>query len=585
MIYLTSILKSIEVYCASTVTTNQLDFIISYTEKIQGTYVSKTVTGTTNSTSPVVMLPSSQVNNIIEISGISIINNDSSPNTITIRLVKTQGGYTTLKQVLLDVGEQMEYDGSQWHVMTSTGEIKTGSGGGGMVYPGVGIAVSTGASWDTSITDNSTNWDAAYSWVNTNGANAVTAYGWGNHASAGYLTGITNLQVTTALGYTPVTNARTLTINGTTYDLSANRSWTISAGTTYTFSTGLNDNAGTVTSNLSTGVSGGQSVIGGTASGNNLTLSSTSNATKGKILFGNSAYDEVNNRLGIGTITPSSKLNILTDSLGSTQTSTAGLLLQNSTVSTVGSQKQISPAIEYEGTSYFGGSNNIVKYRTYNLTGNNGADSDYAIWTLGSKVGTGAWSDNLLAVYTDGRVGINGLPSIATGTKLNVNGNAVVGTVSGTSTFSIYTYLVSSVNAATNETTITQNIAGGYLGIGANSRKNDIYINSITTGSVLAGNIGFGGVTSPTAKLHLPAGSATASSAPIKFTSGTNLTTAEAGVMEYNNTFHLTNSDATRRHIVTAPNTTKVTAAAPYTNDGYITVNIGGTDFKLMTTA
>jgi hypothetical protein len=29
------------------------------------------------------------------------------------------------------------------------------------------------------------------------------------------------------IGYTPVTNARTLTINGTTYDLSANRSWTV----------------------------------------------------------------------------------------------------------------------------------------------------------------------------------------------------------------------------------------------------------------------------------------------------------------------------------------------------------------------
>lgn len=31
-----------------------------------------------------------------------------------------------------------------------------------------------------------------------------------------------------ALGYTPVTNARTLTINGTTYDLTADRTWTIS---------------------------------------------------------------------------------------------------------------------------------------------------------------------------------------------------------------------------------------------------------------------------------------------------------------------------------------------------------------------
>lgn len=40
---------------------------------------------------------------------------------------------------------------------------------------------------------------------------------------------------------------------------------------------------------------------GGVASGDDLTLSSTSNATKGKILFGTSAYDEVNNNLGIGT--------------------------------------------------------------------------------------------------------------------------------------------------------------------------------------------------------------------------------------------------------------------------------------------
>lgn len=73
--------------------------------------------------------------------------------------------------------------------------------------------------------------------------------------------------------------------------------------------------------------------------------------------------------------------------------------------------------------------------------------------------------------------------------------------------------------------------------------------------------------------------------APMQFISGTNLTTAIAGGMEYNNTFHLTNSDATRRHVVLAPNTTKVTAGAPYTNDGYVVMNIGGTDFKVMTTA
>lgn len=47
--------------------------------------------------------------------------------------------------------------------------------------------------------------------------------------------------IPTILGYTPVTNARTLTINGTTYDLSADRSWTISANlnarTEYEFTT------------------------------------------------------------------------------------------------------------------------------------------------------------------------------------------------------------------------------------------------------------------------------------------------------------------------------------------------------------
>ena len=45
-----------------------------------------------------------------------------------------------------------------------------------------------------------------------------------------YITGITSGMITTALGYTPVPTTRTLTINGTAYDLSADRSWTIAAG-------------------------------------------------------------------------------------------------------------------------------------------------------------------------------------------------------------------------------------------------------------------------------------------------------------------------------------------------------------------
>ena len=58
-----------------------------------------------------------------------------------------------------------------------------------MIYPAAGIPLSTGSAWGTSITNNSANWN--------------TAFGWGNHATAGYLTAITSLLVTNALGFTP----------------------------------------------------------------------------------------------------------------------------------------------------------------------------------------------------------------------------------------------------------------------------------------------------------------------------------------------------------------------------------------------
>lgn len=57
-----------------------------------------------------------------------------------------------------------------------------------------------------------------------------------------------------------------------------------------------------------TGIIRSGTLQGGTASGGNLTFSSTSNATKGNILFGSSAYDEVNDRLGIKNTSPRSAL-------------------------------------------------------------------------------------------------------------------------------------------------------------------------------------------------------------------------------------------------------------------------------------
>jgi len=63
---------------------------------------------------------------------------------------------------------------------------------------------------------------------------------------------------------------------------------------------------------LLAGRAGGQSYTGGTGSGENLTLSSTANATKGKINLGaSSAFDEVNTRLGIGTTSPIARLHAI----------------------------------------------------------------------------------------------------------------------------------------------------------------------------------------------------------------------------------------------------------------------------------
>jgi len=54
----------------------------------------------------------------------------------------------------------------------------------------------------------------------------------------------------------------------------------------------------------------GQSLAGGPGAGDNFTLQSTTNATKGKILFGTSGYNEANNRLGIGNAAPTQALDV-----------------------------------------------------------------------------------------------------------------------------------------------------------------------------------------------------------------------------------------------------------------------------------
>lgn len=67
-----------------------------------------------------------------------------------------------------------------------------------------------------------------------------------------------------------------------------------------------------------------------------------------------------------------------------------------------------------------------------------------------------------------------------------------------------------------------------------------------TAPNAFTGRSFFGGTTSPTALVHLAAGTATASTAPLKFTSGANLTSVENGTVEYDGTNYFASSGSTR---------------------------------------
>jgi len=96
-----------------------------------------------------------------------------------------------------------------------------------------------------------------------------------------------------------------------------------------------------------------------------------------------------------------------------------------------------------------------------------------------------------------------------------------------------------------------------------------IYISPNTTTPVItaisAGRVGLNAITAPTAWLHLPAGGTAASGAPLKFTSGTNMTTPEAGSVEFDGTNYFATSSTTR---YTLAKTLTATATLDFASTG-----------------
>jgi hypothetical protein len=163
-----------------------------------------------------------------------------------------------------------------------------------------------------------------------------------------------------------------------------------------------------------------------------------------------------------------------------------------------------------------------------------------------------------------------------------------------------YNVIISSASTAANAASLISGSSNifignnGYVAVTgtSSSSSNELNIGNALYATGLYGTPSFGiGVDSAsiTARLHLPAGNTTASRAPLKFTSGSLLSSAEAGAMEFlTDAYYLTiTTGAVRQQIVTDTNTvtmTNKTLTAPKIASGGFIADASGNEQIIFTT-
>jgi len=139
------------------------------------------------------------------------------------------------------------------------------------------------------------------------------------------------------------------------------------------------------------------------------------------------------------------------------------------------------------------------------------------------------------------------------------SGNVGIGTTAPTGKFTIQSNGDGEIISVKSNYTgnnkifeVKQEASDGMLYLRSASNVTNVKLSGYaTTPSYILNNIGIG-TTSPSAYLHLKAGTSVSSTAPLKFTSGTNTTIAEAGALEYDGTrLWFTNGNLARRSFAT----------------------------------
>lgn len=226
----------------------------------------------------------------------------------------------------------------------------------------------------------------------------------------------------------------------------------------------------------------------------------------------NFIWNYTDSRLGVNA-TPASRIHLLTDAIGTTQSDANGILLQNSTAAADGAQ-QLSPGIVWEG---FGWRTNAtaesqsVRYRA-DVLPVQGTASPSALWTLASSIAGGAYT-NRMTVSTTGAVSIGN-----SGTNIEMlrvqsgGGGSVIGIHSGASSFFSLGYSGGATFIRSTNMPLQIQVNGvGNLIIGTSSASNDTIIQSgvsVTTATFtqiagenntqFVGNVGIGAINSPT---------------------------------------------------------------------------------------
>jgi len=361
-----------------------------------------------------------------------------------------------------------------------------------------------------------------------------------------------------------------------------------------TISTGLSNTSGTVTNDFATGKAGGLTLIGGTASGDDLTIQTTSNATKGELYINPLASGATTGATFFGTSTfnpaaisgdPAHIVNIINNGTGLQgfamySFGTGAGFYQNNVHFNRARGTETAPTQIQAGD--FGLSMGIRYYESSALGQSGAAFQNVATENQTSSAHGNRWQFETTSIGSATRKGMLSIDgtgvsvgnptsgATTTGAVLDIWGNnTLFGSDDGLNTRTNSTsktvrllskpYTNANVESvlmlAVNNSTANIRYYGGGSGSYNAATLHNWYAaanNNTATGTLMenlstTGHF-YGGSTAATAKVHIGAGSATAGTAPLKLTSGTNLTTTEAGAIEYNGTnlFYTASNSGTR---------------------------------------